>query len=224
MTPLRATSRPARARRAAVAVDRALRRAGRARARACSISPAGTAATRASSPRAAARVVAVDRDRGRARDAWPASPRIETRALDLEAGHLALARRALRRDRRRQLPASAAVAGAARRRSPTTASCSTRRSRAATRPTAARRIRTSCSRPASCCGLVARTRSPWSRSSRAVSRRPSGRRSSSGSWPSDRGGRGRRRCGGSSADRDGCPGFACGSTRATSARAGIGQP
>ena len=102
-------TRSIRTRRAhALAVDRALRAARRAAARACSTSPPGAAGTRASSPRRGASVVAVDRDAD-ALAALAGVARVETRVLDLEAGAWPLARRALRRDRRRQLPAPAAV-------------------------------------------------------------------------------------------------------------------
>ena len=73
------------------------------------------------------------------------------RQADLEAGPWPLARRALRRHRRQPTTCTARCSRTCSRRSPATARCSTRRSRAATRPTDGRRIRTFCSRPANCC-------------------------------------------------------------------------
>ena len=122
----------ARPRSRAVAVDRPLRaadRAGRARARPRLRAAAGT---RASSPRAAHRVLAVDRDAA-ALAALAGVPGVETRVRRSRRRHLAARGRALRRDRRRQLPAPAAVRARCSPRWPATACCSTRRSRRATR-------------------------------------------------------------------------------------------
>ncbi len=133
----------------AFGLDRALRAAGAPRR------PGAGPRLRGGPPRALLRrraaiaVVAVDRDAA-ALAALAGEARIETRAVDLEAGAVAVRRRALRRDRRHQLPAPAAVSRAARRARRRTASCSTRPSRAATRPSAGPPIRTSCWRPASC--------------------------------------------------------------------------
>ena len=145
----------------AVAVDRALRAPRRPRARACSTSPAATAATRASSPRAARACSRSIATRRRSRRS-PAIAGIETRAVDLEARRVAARRRALRRDRRRQLPAPAAVPAPARR--------ARRRRRAALRDVRARQRGL---RPAGESGFPAASRASCC-SSRA--RRPDGGR------------------------------------------------
>ena len=126
----------------AVAVDRALRaarRAGRARARP---RRAATAATRASSPRAArrsSRSIAMPT----ALAALARRRRASRRArVDLETRRVAARRRALRRDRRRRTTCTGRCSRICAPRWPTTACCSTRRSRWATRRTAGRPIPT----------------------------------------------------------------------------------
>ncbi len=151
----------------AVAVDRSVRAPRSAPAPPCSISPAAPAVTRASSPAAVAgcsrSIVTPPRSR-----AMQGVAGIKTRLVDLEAPTWPLAGERFDADRRRQLPAPAAVAGSRRD--------ARRRRRAALRDVRPRQrgVRASVESgfPARARRAAARLpvhRSPWSRSNRAMS-------------------------------------------------------
>ena len=149
---MRRRRRADHARRASLRPGSCASRRSSRRGRAYSISRAGTGRHARYFAARGANVVAVDRDAGALAALARRGATSKRASLDLESGAVAARRRALRRDRRHQLPASAAVSGASARAGGRRRAALRDLRRAATKRTAGRPIRISCSSATSSCG------------------------------------------------------------------------